>query len=878
MKIKRLTIYGFGQFHDRTFWLDEGLNVLFGVNEAGKSTLTQFITAIFFGFPTKKHPELRYEPLDGSRFGGEIQFVKDQVTYTVTRIDGPRGGKVTLHDDTTDLKLPATQLVKLLAPVDSQLFNSVYAINEPRLSQVFAASKQELVDRLRHVGAVGSDFWLQQAHRLTQAADQTYKPQGRNPVLNQQLQAHRELEAKLAKADAAYQTYWQLRQEQQSCRQTQAQLQHDLRQQREQTAQLTQRASQWTAFVTWQHLADATAQPLPTGFTAADATQLEQLRGQVNAAEKSLAADQQKLATRQQAGQLSPLLQAYLPVAAQVDPLLNQLPQIQVTQQQRQQLQASQAELEQRAGHIETQYATNGQMPRPFSLSVSQQVTDLQDRLAAANQKRRRIQQALNQQNEQYQKHQPTRQRQNNPLADKQLIWLAIGLIVLVGAMFLPGTAFKLIGAVFGVAIGYYGVFLVDSSTPASRELESLTADIRDNQAQLREGGHLIDDLNNQLDVIGDAHGLGNLPVEQWQAAQSAIAEWERLTRQMETTGTQLAKATQTVTDYQAAVGDCLPALASVTLPELLTQLSELQAKKQAMQSQTGELATVAARLKVTQASLKQAKQDLKAFLSTRNLRSVAAFYQQYQIQRDRASQLTQRQALADQIGATELAALQRVSSQSDLQAQVQVAQTRQGQLQAQLDQVTEKLATLAGQLSHLTASGTQATLRQRLANLEAQMVQTTQTWLVQRLVSQWIAATLAAASGDRLPQILKQASDFYGKLTENRYTEIELTATTLRVRRSDGQWRNVSQLSRGTAEQLDLAVKLAFAVVVNHQVAMPLVIDDGLVNFDADRREAAYALFAEISQSVQLIFLTADEAATRLAAGKLIRLSEQEG
>jgi len=875
MKLKRLTIYGFGHFHDRTFDLTDGLNFLVGPNEAGKSTLTQFITAILFGFPTKKHPELRYEPLDGSRFGGEIQFVQADVTYTVTRTAGPHGGKVTLHNDTTDLALPANNLAGLLAPVDQQLFTSVYAINEPRLGQVFAASKQELIDRLRHVGAVGSDFWLTQAHQLDQQADSRYKPQGRNPILNQQLQAHRELTDKLAKADAAYGTYWQLLQEQQDLRQQQAQTQDQLAQQRQVTVQLTQQAASWPAFAEWQRLGQLADQPVPSGFSADDATQLEQLRGQVTATEKALTADQQRVQDLQQTAQLPPLFQEYLPVAAQVDPLLTQLPAVQQAAQTQQQLATQQRDLQQRSTALETQYAVGGQMPRPFSLTTLQQVKDLQERLTTANQKRRRIQQHLNQLNERYQQQQPTRQQQRNPLADKQLIWLAVGLVVLVGSLLLPGTLFKLVGALCGVAVGYYGVFQVDSSTPASRELEDLTADIRDNQAQLREGGHLVDDLTTQLDVIGEAHGLGNVPLAQWSAAQTAIAEWERLSRQMEEQGAQLAKAKQTIADFLTAVGQVLPSLATSDFATVATQLADLQARQQASQTQSGELASLTERLRADQRAADEASHALATFLSTRNLRSVAAFYDRYQAQRERQNQAQQRTTLAQQIGPANLAALQKVADQASLTQSVQQAQTQQAQLQQTLDQATTQLATLAGQLAHLTASGTQATLRQRLANLETQMVATTQEWLVQRLTSQWISATLAAASGDRLPQIVAQASKLYGKLTENRYTEIELTATTLRVRRADGAWRNVGQLSRGTAEQLDLAVKLAFAIVMQQQVAMPLLIDDGFVNFDADRRQAAYALLTEISQTVQIIFLTADTAVERLNTGNLIRLND---
>lgn len=875
MKLKRLTIFGFGHFHDRTFDLSAGLNFLVGPNEAGKSTLTQFITSILFGFPTKKHPVLRYEPLDGSRFGGEIQFTQGSATYTVTRTDGPRGGKVTLHNETTDLELPANQLADLLAPVDAQLFANVYAINEPRLGEVFAASKQELIDRLRHVGAVGSDFWLQQAHQLNQQADSRYKPQGRNPILNQQLQEHRELTAKLAKADAAYDTYWQLLQDQQDLRQQQAQTQATLRHQRQVTDQLTQQAARWSAFTEWQRLGQLAQAPVPSGFTAADATQLEQLRGQATAADQALAADQQRLQTLQQDAQLPPLFQDYLPVAAQVDPLLTTLTATRTADSDQQRWAASQHDLEERASTIEAQYATNGQMPRPFSLTTTQQVAALRERLTTASQKRRRLQQQLNQLNERFQQQQPVRQQQRNPLADKQIIWLAVGLIVLIGSLFLPGTLFKLVGALLGVAVGYYGVFLVDSSTPASREHDELTADIRDVQAQLREGGHLVDDLNNQLDVIGDAHGLGDLPAEQWSAAQAAIAEWERLSHQMETTHAQLVKAQQQVADFLTAVGAALPSLAGENFQTVAPQLAELQTLKQAIQNQAGDLATVAERLKTDQVTADQAQQTLATFLSTRNLRSVTAFYDHYQAQRERHNQAEQRTALATQIGAENLTALQQVTDQASLTRAVQAAQTQQAQTQQALDLTTAKLATLAGQLTHLTASGTQATLRQRLANLETQMVATTQDWLVQRLVSQWIAATLAAASGDRLPQIVTQASNFYGKLTENRYTEIELTADTLRVRRADGVWRTVGQLSRGTAEQLDLAVKLAFAVVMQQQVAMPLVIDDGFVNFDAQRRQAAYALLAEISQHVQIIFLTADTAVEQLRTGNLIRLND---
>ena len=50
MKIRKIMINGFGKLTDRSYSLSDGLNVVYGNNEAGKSTLHRFIGAVFFGF------------------------------------------------------------------------------------------------------------------------------------------------------------------------------------------------------------------------------------------------------------------------------------------------------------------------------------------------------------------------------------------------------------------------------------------------------------------------------------------------------------------------------------------------------------------------------------------------------------------------------------------------------------------------------------------------------------------------------------------------------------------------------------------------------------------------------------------------------------
>lgn len=54
MKLRRLTIAGFGRLAGRTFAFADGLNVVYGPNEAGKSTLAAAIVASLYGNARRK--------------------------------------------------------------------------------------------------------------------------------------------------------------------------------------------------------------------------------------------------------------------------------------------------------------------------------------------------------------------------------------------------------------------------------------------------------------------------------------------------------------------------------------------------------------------------------------------------------------------------------------------------------------------------------------------------------------------------------------------------------------------------------------------------------------------------------------------------------
>src|SRR5215470_3988269 len=72
MKIRGWSIDGFGVFRDSAVTdLPDGLTVLHGANEAGKSTLLEFIRRVLFGVP-ESGSDAAYAPLHGGRHRGRV--------------------------------------------------------------------------------------------------------------------------------------------------------------------------------------------------------------------------------------------------------------------------------------------------------------------------------------------------------------------------------------------------------------------------------------------------------------------------------------------------------------------------------------------------------------------------------------------------------------------------------------------------------------------------------------------------------------------------------------------------------------------------------------------------------------------------------------
>ena len=91
MIINSLGLKHFGKFQDEKIELQNGINLLYGTNEAGKSTIHTFIKGMLFGIDKQRGRTsfdvyTRYKPWDTpTLYDGELEITVEEVPYLIKR-------------------------------------------------------------------------------------------------------------------------------------------------------------------------------------------------------------------------------------------------------------------------------------------------------------------------------------------------------------------------------------------------------------------------------------------------------------------------------------------------------------------------------------------------------------------------------------------------------------------------------------------------------------------------------------------------------------------------------------------------------------------------------------------------------------------------
>ncbi len=119
----------------------------------------------------------------------------------------------------------------------------------------------------------------------------------------------------------------------------------------------------------------------------------------------------------------------------------------------------------------------------------------------------------------------------------------------------------------------------------------------------------------------------------------------------------------------------------------------------------------------------------------------------------------------------------------------------------------------------------------------------------------------VARVERERQPEVLRQASGSFERITGGQYRRVFRAVGAsgdLAIEARDGSIRSPEVLSRGTLEQLYLALRLGLATAFTSRVGtVPLVLDDVLVNFDPERAMGVARALQDVARGRQVLLFT---------------------
>ncbi|SER85269.1 Uncharacterized protein YhaN [Gracilibacillus ureilyticus] len=206
MKIEHVHIYGFGKWLNRKFsFTSSSFQYIVGVNEAGKSTLRQFILFVLFGHTSRKLEA--YIPKHGVQIGGRITIsgiVEENIT--VERIHGKSKGNAKIFLANGEIK-EEEWLKEKWRGIDRTHYEAIYTFDAMELQKIQQLNNEALNEVLLAIGMTGSDRIYYTEKQLDKQRAELFKPYGKKPVINHLFDQLKDLKEKLAEAKREEATY-----------------------------------------------------------------------------------------------------------------------------------------------------------------------------------------------------------------------------------------------------------------------------------------------------------------------------------------------------------------------------------------------------------------------------------------------------------------------------------------------------------------------------------------------------------------------------------------------------------------------------------------------------------------------------------------------
>jgi uncharacterized protein YhaN len=790
------------------------LSVVYGLNEAGKSTLLDFVRAVLFGFPDRRSRQNLREPLRGGRHGGTLRLLDEEERPWVlerhfdgrepvlTGPDGRRGGDAELRE--------------LLGGANAGLFRAIFAFGLEELASLETLDDNDVRDLVFTAGVLGAGRSATRAMRDLEARQAGIVRQ-RSPDARANQLHHRlaEVEARLRATRGATEAYASTQAEYRRLGAACDAARSHLEELRRQDTELDRLQRCWPM---WNRARDAQAK-------LAALTPPGEAEGMLvdHASEiRSLDAERSAYALR-----------------------LTSLGKLQVQlegiERDNQDQLAKRSSLEQSRGAAADDGPDTGRgKPRPPRSEAE---------LRAADQTLQLLRSLINQREhlrEQAALDRLARRRTLETAWPKTAIALvatAFAATVAVAVAEFAGhhATLGVVGVVAALALGATAALLVAGGRAARPSASSGSGDEAllsvDPQRLATEIGRAAAEL-----------GLAATPVlAEVEAAASRLAGEREDRQRADSIDHALSEVDAKLGELAEAHRRVLRAIESEsasigTFEEAVRQLASACGL-----DATGAVTDVCARL----VSALGAADDTAA--TRRNL--LAAIDEANADLTQAAGLGPDAQRLRAELSTGELAAW----GAESVESKEQVAEA-----EGQYEKARDAERDMEQELERLRSSDEVASLEIERATLATQLDDALEEWTVLGLARALLEATFARYEREKQPAVIARASELFADVTAGRYVRLVaheddraahhgIEAISARDERIDS-----GSLSRGTAELLYLCLRLGLAAAhAERTVRLPIILDDVLVNFDPGRAAAVARAIATLARSHQVLAFT---------------------
>lgn len=163
------------------------LQVIYGENESGKSSLQQFILFMLFGLPPKKRAF--YRSKTSGKMGGMLTVEDGNLgQFTIERVDEMKNGAARCLLPNGE-EADETWLESRLHGMTRQTYQSIFSFDQLDLTSLKTMKEADLGEVLLGIGLTGSTDIYAVEKRLDAKIGELFKPTGRKPRINQQLES-----------------------------------------------------------------------------------------------------------------------------------------------------------------------------------------------------------------------------------------------------------------------------------------------------------------------------------------------------------------------------------------------------------------------------------------------------------------------------------------------------------------------------------------------------------------------------------------------------------------------------------------------------------------------------------------------------------------